>query len=259
MKMEKINAHLDTHTEEPQRTSAPPKFSQSTTFRKPTPKPERLPTLSYSLYKEAQLRKKLGELGISTFGSRQLLEKRHKEWVTLWNSNCDSSRPQTKAELLHALDVWERTQGGRAISSNHGQNSSHIASKSFDGAGWASKHGPSFNELIEAARRNAKPKPAETEEPPSESTDTGKNGALQQNQPGTTGPSLQNSHAIHKNSGDGGREYPENRTNTRGEYQGTENVPFPGSMLSSRKKPMFVEDVALEGTPDNSAEREKTS
>lgn len=37
------------------------------------------------------------------------MQKRHAEYLTLYNANCDSTRPQTNAQLLKALDNWERT------------------------------------------------------------------------------------------------------------------------------------------------------
>jgi E3 ubiquitin-protein ligase RAD18 len=125
--------------------------------------------LNYSLFKDTALRKKLQELGISAQGNRQLLERRHAEWVILWNANCDASRPRKKIELLHDLDIWERTQGSRAPSASSGVNTaSQILHKDFDGAGWAAKHDLSFQNLIANARKNlskAGPKrqPAETD------------------------------------------------------------------------------------------------
>jgi hypothetical protein len=153
MKMESINLHLDKCTGAPSKSPgripdfAPPSFKKSS---KP---PERLPKLSYSLFKETALRKKLLELGISAAGNKPLLERRHTEWVTLWNANCDSSRPRKKGELLHDLETWERTQGGGAFSGSGLRTGSDIRSKAFDGAGWSAKHEDSFRDLIVSARK----------------------------------------------------------------------------------------------------------
>jgi E3 ubiquitin-protein ligase RAD18 len=123
--------------------------------QKTSKKPDRLPHLNYSLFKDTTLRKKLQELGISAQGSRPLLERRHTEWVTLWNANCDASRPRKKNDLLHELDAWERTQGARVPSSNSSINpANQILHKDFDGAGWAAKHDVSFQNLIASARMN---------------------------------------------------------------------------------------------------------
>ncbi|PNY23497.1 Postreplication repair E3 ubiquitin-protein ligase rad18 [Tolypocladium capitatum] len=116
---------------------------------------ERLPALSYSILKEQALRKKMTELGISSQGPRALLEKRHKEWITLWNANCDAARPKRRSELLQDLDIWERTQGGRAPTTGRAiQTATAIKDKDFDGTAWAAKHGSSFKDLIANAKRS---------------------------------------------------------------------------------------------------------
>lgn len=150
-----VEAHVDHCDGEPPskkqkvrstQTSIPPQQ-----ISKPTKRPDRLPQLHYSMVKDNVLRKKLQEFGISAAGTRQLMERRYTEWVTLWNSNCDSRNPRGKAELKRELDVWERTQGAPIASrANPGGN---IRDKDFDSAGWSSKHDDSFRQLIEEARR----------------------------------------------------------------------------------------------------------
>lgn len=105
------------------------------------------------MLKDAALRKKMSDLGLSTNGNRMQLEKRHKEWVTIWNANCDSARPKRRAELLHDLDVWERTQGAKApvFAARPG---AAVKDKEFDGAAWAAKHDTSFKDLIANARKS---------------------------------------------------------------------------------------------------------
>ena len=116
---------------------------------------DRLPAVNYSMYKEQALRKKLADLGIPNQGPRQLLERRHKEWMTIWNANCDAANPRKRSELLHDLDVWERTQGGRApVSGRVVQTAMAIKDKEFDGAAWATKHDDSFKDLIANARKS---------------------------------------------------------------------------------------------------------
>lgn len=116
---------------------------------------ERLPSMNYSILNETKLRKKLLDLGIPSWGPRLLLEKRHREWVMIWNSNCDSSRPKTKREMLQDLDTWERTQGGLASTQSLSANrNAQIKDKDFDGAGWSAEHHDSFNDLIARARKS---------------------------------------------------------------------------------------------------------
>lgn len=124
------------------------------------------------MLKDTALRKKMGELGLSTAGSRQMLEKRHQEWITLWNANCDSAKPKERSELMHDLEVWERTMGSRAPTMSRAANIGvQIKDKDFDGAAWATKHDTSFKDLIAKARgsRNKavqkKDEPSETGEP----------------------------------------------------------------------------------------------
>jgi len=95
------------------------------------------------------------ELGLSTAGNRQMLERRHQEWVHIWNANCDSANPKKRSELLHDLNVWERTIGSRApTSSRAAQVGAQIKDKEFDGAAWGAKHDTSFRDLIANARRS---------------------------------------------------------------------------------------------------------
>ncbi|UPL03710.1 hypothetical protein LCI18_014644 [Fusarium solani-melongenae] len=156
MKEWQVFKHLETCTgpKPPQRKAGSSSTSSGNQQRQ-TNAPERLPTMSYSMYKDQALRKKLGDLGISNQGPRMLLERRHKEWVTLWNANCDAAKPKKRSELLHDLDVWERTQGGRAPTTGRAaQNAAIIKDKDFDGAAWAAKHDDSFKDLIASARKS---------------------------------------------------------------------------------------------------------
>lgn len=117
---------------------------------------ERLPSLSYSIMNENALRKKIATLGIPNWGAKPLLVRRHTEWVNLWNANCDSSKPRTKRELLHDLDIWEKTQGGNAPSAQGSSgNASAIMAKDFDGSAWSASHGHDFQRLIAQARQKA--------------------------------------------------------------------------------------------------------
>ncbi|KAI9163769.1 Postreplication repair E3 ubiquitin-protein ligase rad18 [Paramyrothecium foliicola] len=171
MKEWQVFTHLESCTGEstPQRASeskASPVLGQSQ--RQQQKQLDRLPALSYSILKDQSLRKKLAELGISNQGPRSLLERRHKEWITIWNANCDAAKPKRRSELLRDLDVWERTQGGRATTSGKSaQNAVLIKDKEFDGTAWANKHDSSFKDLIASARQSraaAKNRPAEDEQ-----------------------------------------------------------------------------------------------
>lgn len=123
---------------------------------RPQPKPmDRLPQISYGLMKDQALRKKLAELGILNTGPRLLLTKRHTEWVNIVNSNCDSSRPRSKRELLSELDAWERSQGRNILNGLGGVETNSVMRKDFDGAAWAASHGNEFQQLIARARQRS--------------------------------------------------------------------------------------------------------
>jgi len=166
MKPWQVDKHIDTScpgSPQPQKapsSAAPSRQGNSlgparNPFNSPTPtkQPERLPALAYSMLKDTALRKKMAELGLSTSGTRQTLEKRHQEWVTIWNANCDSARPKKRSELLNDLEVWERTMGSRAPTMSRAANmGAQIKDKDFDGSAWAAKHDTSFKDLIAMAR-----------------------------------------------------------------------------------------------------------
>lgn len=158
MKEENVFSHLNV-CDSTAVSSSPKRPSRTPTplVQAPPPKPakpqERLPSLNYSLLKETALRKKLQDLNIPSFGNKSLLQRRHIEWINLWNANCDSSRPRSRKELLADLDRWEKTQGGRSKDAGAGTEVNEVMKKDFDGAGWAKSHKSDFNELIANARR----------------------------------------------------------------------------------------------------------
>lgn len=172
VKEDAINAHLDRNCEDAPATKPRSKAS-ATNFGapdKPIPRPERLPQLHYSMVKDNILRKKLADLGLSAGGTRQQLEKRYTEWVTLWNANCDATKPKAKGELKRELDIWERTQGSRAGSSKQ-DSGAQIREKDFDGQAWSSMHGDTFKQLIANARKKAAVKPTTAPESGSDMVD----------------------------------------------------------------------------------------
>jgi E3 ubiquitin-protein ligase RAD18 len=155
MTVQAVEAHIDhCDGEPPSKKKGARNSTQNPTIHKAIKRPERLPHPHYSGLKDAALRKKLADQGISSSGSRQLMERRYTEWVTLWNANCDSKNPKGKSELRRDLDLWERTQGGRAVVSWKEQEiGSQIRDKDFDGKAWAEKNDEAFKQLIANARR----------------------------------------------------------------------------------------------------------
>ena len=145
-------------------------FRAKTTFpaalqrrqREPSPPPTRLSQLNYAMLKEGALRKKLQEIGIPNWGSKDLMKRRHIEWLNIYNSNCDAddNLRKSKKQLLKELEEWEQTQGGKADSKEN-----KIMRKDFDGNGYAKSHKTDFDDLIARARqKRTVPKPDGKEE-----------------------------------------------------------------------------------------------
>ena len=118
--------------------------------REPSPPPTRLSQLNYAMLKEGALRKKLQDIGIPNWGSKDLMKRRHIEWLNIHNSNCDAgdSVRKSKKLLLQELDEWENTQGGKAHIKDD-----RIMRKDFDGNGHAKSHKSDFDDLIARARQ----------------------------------------------------------------------------------------------------------
>ncbi|EPS32840.1 hypothetical protein PDE_07801 [Penicillium oxalicum 114-2] len=164
MKNEAVFAHLDSCTGDSGSVANSVRKPQSsfgplqTQMQGPMPPAktlERLPAINYSLLKDIQLRKKFRDLGIPDWGPRQLLQRRHTEWMNLWNANCDSSVPKSKRDLLRELDVWERTQGGFAPHQSSLGPSTAVMAKDFNTAQWSVSHDTDFKRLIENARKRS--------------------------------------------------------------------------------------------------------
>lgn len=101
------------------------------------------------------MRKKLRDLGIPDWGQKQLLQRRHTEWMNLWNANCDSKNPKSKRILLQELDIWERTQGGHAAAPSPFTTSNNVMRKDFDPNEWSNNHDDDFKRLIADARKKS--------------------------------------------------------------------------------------------------------
>ncbi|KAI2087457.1 E3 ubiquitin-protein ligase rad18 [Ophidiomyces ophidiicola] len=124
---------------------------QRKSFLHSNPRCERLPTINYSMMKDNVLRKKLRDMGLADSGPKPLLQRRHTEWLNLWNANCDSKNPKSKRELLRELEIWERSQGQ---ASHLRTQTNTIMRKDFDGAAWSAAHGEDFKILIDNARKH---------------------------------------------------------------------------------------------------------
>jgi E3 ubiquitin-protein ligase RAD18 len=191
MKVEAMEPHLDKCEDEKRevKRKAPPmtqvrppanssfRTNNSSSSNQPQPRPQdRINELHYSSMKDSQFSKKLKDLGIPSWGGKQLMINRHREWVNIWNANCDSATPRSQRELLKDLDTWERTQGGRAPMPS--ALSSNVMRKDFDGAAYSKNHQDEFSKLIQEARRKQSPAAADEQLDASKQTngnDAGRN------------------------------------------------------------------------------------
>ncbi|KAJ5650247.1 uncharacterized protein N7484_003970 [Penicillium longicatenatum] len=157
MKIEAVSRHIDNclAEQEAAETAARQKHTAFGLLQRqqnsPSKQLDRLPTLNYDLMNPSQLRKKFKELGIPTEGAKDLMKRRHTEWVNLWNANCDSQNPKSRMQLLRELRVWEDTQGGGSVMTVPDRNA--VTGKEFDAAGWSANHNDDFRRLIASARR----------------------------------------------------------------------------------------------------------
>ena len=61
----------------------------------------------YHLLKDAELRKRLREHGLDCKGDRKNMTQRLKNFIVLWNSQCDLDKPMTKLEMIAQLKKGE--------------------------------------------------------------------------------------------------------------------------------------------------------
>ncbi|KAJ5356810.1 Zinc finger RING-type [Penicillium concentricum] len=164
MKEEAVFPHLNVHLQEEETSKKTPtkpasfgslKGTSQRGLTLPSKQPERLPAINYSILRDNSLRKKLRDLGIPDWGQKQLLQRRHTEWMNLWNANCDSKQPKPKRVLLQELDVWERTQGGHAAVPSAFTTSNNVMRKDFDANEWSNNHDDDFKRLIANARKKS--------------------------------------------------------------------------------------------------------
>ncbi|NXY86761.1 RAD18 ligase, partial [Alcedo cyanopectus] len=94
-----INKHLDSCLTRDEKKDS---LRSSAQKRKPLSK------VVYNLLSDRDLKKKLREQGLSTRGTRQQLVRRHRDFVHLYNAQCDSLHPKPVAEIVKELESSEK-------------------------------------------------------------------------------------------------------------------------------------------------------
>ncbi|EEB05792.1 Rad18 Rhp18 [Schizosaccharomyces japonicus yFS275] len=106
----------------------------------------RLPKITYAILSESKMRSKLSELGLPTDGNKQTLQRRHSQWVTMYNANLDRTHPVTRAVLLRELRDWEYAQSRKPI----------VKRDKIGGPDWEKLYADDFERLVGNARNNMK-------------------------------------------------------------------------------------------------------
>lgn len=111
----------------------------------------RLAKVSYAAVSEPKLRKILADFGINTNGSRNQLERRCTEYITMWNSNLDSKAPRSKRELLADMRAWDKVQAKPVVK---------LSNEEIDNANEKGRYDSDFGDLIAKARESMKKRKA---------------------------------------------------------------------------------------------------
>jgi E3 ubiquitin-protein ligase RAD18 len=77
---------------------------------KKAPRLKKMGKTIYHGLKKKQLQDKCRQCGLSTRGDEKQLRERHQEYVTLYNSECDSFQPRSKEDLLRLMQEREKAR-----------------------------------------------------------------------------------------------------------------------------------------------------
>jgi E3 ubiquitin-protein ligase RAD18 len=106
-----------------------------------------LPKLNYAMYNDKQLRAKLSEHALSTYGNKAVLIARHKEYVNVHNANIDRLHPQSRQEILRQMERWDATQQTLVRPEKR---------KELDGEEWGRRCKSDFEDLARQAKESLK-------------------------------------------------------------------------------------------------------
>ena len=118
---------------------------------------KRLPKPNYAVMNDTKLRHAMNELGLSTSGTRGVLQRRYTEYIAIWNSNLDAKVQKSKRELLKEIQAWDRIQTKPA---------QKMTNDDIDAAHKHGQYDNDFDDLVRKARESMKKRKAEIEEGP---------------------------------------------------------------------------------------------
>ncbi|XP_069142173.1 uncharacterized protein [Argopecten irradians] len=146
-----MNSHLDQCLARSEKKSS---------LRSTTPKRKHMAKLVYNIMSEKNLRKKLKEDGLSSKGDKQTLINRHREFVLLYNAECDSLNPRPVKELIKELEDVEKAKVDGKTTNNLGKQRVNIEKNSSPATiknalqHYEKTHKSQFDDLVKAARRS---------------------------------------------------------------------------------------------------------
>ncbi|XP_015202807.2 E3 ubiquitin-protein ligase RAD18 isoform X1 [Lepisosteus oculatus] len=94
-----INKHLD---------SCLTRDEKKESLRSSVSRRKNVAKVVYDLLSERELKKRLKDLNLPTYGSRQQLIKRHQEFVHVYNAQCDSLNPKSAQEIAKEVERNEK-------------------------------------------------------------------------------------------------------------------------------------------------------
>ncbi|KAG4305476.1 hypothetical protein PORY_001032 [Pneumocystis oryctolagi] len=144
-----INEHLDICLDPVNKNGS--KSSDLNISKQKSCKYTKLPKPNYALWSESKLRSELKSLGLKITGDKVTLQRRHAEWINLWNANTDAKAPLDKQVLLKRLDTWDQKQ-------SKSFNIKHIVDKD-----WIKTYETDFEKLIQNAQESSKKRKIEIE------------------------------------------------------------------------------------------------
>lgn len=116
---------------------------------------QRMPNLDTSLTTN-KLKEKLASLKLPANGNRRQLERRLKEYITIYNSNLDSLNPVDDRILMDRLRKWDHLMN-RTFKSDSPDVDSHNESNEKERKSWQEKNNSEYANLISQARRDKNP------------------------------------------------------------------------------------------------------
>lgn len=123
-----------------------------------------IPALAFDTMKEAALRKKLTDLGLSGSGTKEVLKQRYCNYRNMYNANLDAAHPKSDARIMSEFIQMERALRESSSKINHTgiefDRKDHAVTEADEQAKekYRAEHRQSFDDLIANIRARKKAK-----------------------------------------------------------------------------------------------------